>query len=139
MRFDSHVFLISCRDVEQVAYFEVDNAQRKSLTYSVKQMLAREIELEKLRQYECHLGPVITPTATIEEMEEEPKVIKPPPNAAMTLALKPKPIVESCKVSPLFLKIYYKYQTNELFGIPPMNRFPLYYGKGKVGKKGRPK
>ncbi|XP_046631154.1 chromosome transmission fidelity protein 18 homolog [Daphnia pulicaria] len=84
-------------DVEQVAYFEVDNVQRKSLTYSVKQMLAREIELEKLRQYECNLGPMITPKATIEEIEEEPKVIKPPPNAAMTLALKPKPIVESCK------------------------------------------
>ena len=63
-------------------------------------MLAREIELEKLRQYESNLGPVTTPTVTIEEIEE-PKVIKPPPNAAMTLALKPKPIAESCKVSPI--------------------------------------
>jgi hypothetical protein len=122
--------------VEQVAYFEVDNAQRKSLTYSVKQMLAREIELEKLRQYECNLGPMITPKATIEEIEEEPKVIKPPPNAAMTLALKPKPIVESCKVSPLFLKIYYKYQTNELFRNPIDESFsPLLWEKGKSGKK----
>ena len=121
-----------------MAYFEVDNVQRKSLTYSVKQMLAREIELEKLRQYECNLGPLITPTATIEEIEE-PKVIKPPPNAAMTLALKPKPIAESCKVSPLFPQIYYKYQTNDLFGIPSANRFPLYCGKGSRKKKSRRK
>ena len=96
---------MSHRDVEQVANFEIVNVQRKSLTYSVKQMLSREIELEKLRQYESNLGPVTTPTVTIEEIEE-PKVIKPPPNAAMTLALKPKPIAESCKVSPSFSQIY---------------------------------
>jgi hypothetical protein len=66
-------------------------------------MLAREIELEKLRQYECNLGPMITPTATIEEIKE-PKVIKPLPNAAMILALKPKAIAESSKVSPSFPK-----------------------------------
>lgn len=91
------------RDIEQVAYFDIGTVQRKSLTYSVKQMLAREIELEKLRLYESNLGPVIMPKP-LEQIE--PPAMKPPPNMAMTLALKPKPIVESCKVSPSS-QIYY--------------------------------
>lgn len=83
------------RDVEQVAYFDL-NAQRKSLTYSVKQMLAREIELEKLRQYESNLGPIIPKPI---EPIVEPEVMKAPANPAM-FKLKPKTISESYKVSP---------------------------------------
>lgn len=86
-------------DIEQVAYFDIGTVQRKSLTYSVKQMLAREIELEKLRLYESNLGPVIMPKP-LEQIE--PAAMKPPPNMAMTLALKPKPIVESCKTATDF-------------------------------------
>ena len=49
------VFLID-RNVEQVATFS-GIGERRSLTYSVKQMLAREIEVEKLRQLEAALAP----------------------------------------------------------------------------------
>lgn len=80
-----------------MAYFDAD-AQRKSLTYSVKQMLAREIELEKLRQYETNLGPVnLNPVKAIEGATE---IMKPPANPA-AFALKPKIVPESYKVSPL--------------------------------------
>ena len=83
-----------CRDVEQVANFEID-IQRRNLTYSVKQMLSREIELEKLRQYESNLGPIIA--KPVKQTEE---TMKPPSVHPAMLALKPKAIPESVKVSP---------------------------------------
>lgn len=84
------------RDIEQVAYFDAD-AMRKSLTYSVKQMLAKEIELEKLRMFESNLGPIIPkPMKPI----DEPQIMKPPPPNPATFALKPKAFSESSKVSP---------------------------------------
>lgn len=92
-----------------MSYFDIGAIQRKSLTYSVKQMLAREIELEKLRMYESNWGPVIVPKPTeqIEPSEmKPPSEIKAAPNKAMMLALKPKAIVESCKVSPSS-QVYY--------------------------------
>jgi len=46
-------------DMEQVAYYEVAQVgQRRSLAYAVKQMLAREIEVQKMRLYEASLGPI---------------------------------------------------------------------------------
>lgn len=59
-------------------------------------MLAREIELEKLRQYESNLGPII-PKAI--EPIVEPGVMKVPANPAM-FKLKPKTISDPYKVSP---------------------------------------
>ncbi len=45
--------------MEQVAYYEVAQVgQRRSLAYAVKQMLAREIEVQKMRLYEASLGPI---------------------------------------------------------------------------------
>lgn len=74
-----------------MAYFDV-GAQRRSLTYSVKQMLAREIELEKMRQYESNLGPINATAKPAKPVADPPaEAMKPPPKA--------KPVSESYKVS----------------------------------------
>lgn len=86
------------------------NSNRRSLTYSVKQMLAREIELEKMRQFESNLGPenqTSAPTAPelpAAAADVEPVFVQPPPTIARSLTLKPKAITESTKVSCCFFK-----------------------------------
>lgn len=82
------------------------NNNRRSLTYSVKQMLAREIELEKMRQFESNLGPEIKAPILPElpATDMEPVFVQPPPAIARSLTLKPKAITESTKVS-----FFYKY------------------------------
>lgn len=83
-----------------MAYFDPD-AQRKSLTYSVKQMLAREIELEKLRQYEANLGPLNSKPVS-SAIDDTAQVMKPPAQPA-AFVLKPRIVPDSYKVSPIQL------------------------------------
>lgn len=68
-------------------------AQRKSLTYSVKQMLAREIELEKMREYESNWGPITSPKP-IKQVEPAPESIKPPPDPKKYSTLQPKAVAQ---------------------------------------------
>ncbi len=63
-------------------------------------MLAREIELEKMRQFESNLGPEIkAPIIPAAAADVEPVFVQPPPAIARSLTLKPKAITESTKVS----------------------------------------
>lgn len=87
------------RDVEQLAYFGSGGVNnRRMLTYSVKQMLAREIELEKMRHYENSLGPIIAPVVKEVAKQQQP-TIQPPPSNTRPLTLKPKEVTETYKVS----------------------------------------
>ena len=79
------------------------NAERRRLTYSVKQMLAREIEMEKMRQLEAaNFGPVLPVVAPQPEKKVLPPVAPvaveaPLPNHLQFL--KPKAVAEATKVS----------------------------------------
>lgn len=85
-------------NIEQVCLYDVggENQQRRSLTYSVKQMLAREIDLEKMRLFESNWGPMNAPKSS--EVIKEPQ---PPTKSNQTTMWKPKapPMIESLKVS----------------------------------------
>lgn len=72
-------------------------SNRRSLAYALKQMLAREIELEKMRQYESNLGPIIVKAVAETPTESKVQAAEPPvPNHK--LALKPKAVTPSYKV-----------------------------------------
>merc|ERR1712071_131385 len=92
-------------DIEQVAVFSA-NAERRRLTYSVKQMLAREIEMEKMRQLEAaNFGPVLPVVAPQPEKKVLPPVAPvaveaPLPNHLQFL--KPKAVAEATKAATDF-------------------------------------
>lgn len=76
--------------------FGGETQQRRSLTYSVKQMLAREIDLEKMRLLESNWGPVNAPKPS--QTMKEPQA--PPKSNQMTMWKPKAPIIaESLKVS----------------------------------------
>jgi len=92
-------------NVEQVATFSgCGGGERRSLTYSVKQMLAREIQVEKMRQVEANLAPLILQDQVPKSSDPEDPPPPPPQQVAAAVVvpnhlqcLKPKAIKEVVK------------------------------------------
>ena len=95
--------------MEQVATFSgCGGGERRSLTYSVKQMLAREIQVEKMRQVEANLAPLILQDQVPKSSDPEDPPPPPPQQVAAAVVvpnhlqcLKPKAIKEVVKASPM--------------------------------------
>jgi hypothetical protein len=94
------MFLCLIRDIEQVAHYGVVQSNRRSLAYAVKQMLAREIDVQKMRLYEASLGNTVAPPSQTNQSRGaavESKAV-PPPAAVETPAPVPNHIGQLLKM-----------------------------------------